>query len=132
MNLIKKSFTKRYWENKKELFGLIFMEELTDIEAANQLHISRQYVHRMRKKSYESILGDKLELISPIMILLIPLMIADYISRTLSSKKESVEHLDDKSFGWSSKIIVHKAVMGQEFSIKYISGTLPLGDTLLT
>lgn len=36
-------------KNKKELFGLIFMEELTDIEAANQLHISRQYVHRMRK-----------------------------------------------------------------------------------
>ena len=40
-------------KNKKELFGLIFMEELTDIEAANQLHISRQYVHRMRKKYYE-------------------------------------------------------------------------------
>lgn len=42
-------------ENKKELFRLIFMEGLTDIEAANQLHISRQYVHRMRKKYYEKI-----------------------------------------------------------------------------
>ena len=42
-------------KNKKELFRLIFMEELTDIEAANQLHISRQYVHRMRKKYYEEI-----------------------------------------------------------------------------
>ncbi|MFG6323928.1 MAG: sigma-70 family RNA polymerase sigma factor [Lachnospiraceae bacterium] len=42
-------------ENKKELFRLIFMKGLTDIEAANQLHISRQYVHRMRKKYYEEI-----------------------------------------------------------------------------
>lgn len=50
-----------------------------------------------------AILGDKLELISPIMILLILLMIADYISGMLASKKEAVEHPDDKSFGWSSK-----------------------------
>ena len=42
-------------ENKKELFRLIFMEGLTDIEVANQLHVSRQYVHRMRKKYYEEI-----------------------------------------------------------------------------
>ena len=28
------------------------MEGLTDIEVANQLHVSRQYVHRMRKQYY--------------------------------------------------------------------------------
>ena len=41
--------------NKKELFRLIFIDGLSDIEVANQLHISRQYVHRMRKKYYEKI-----------------------------------------------------------------------------
>ena len=63
-----------------------------------------------------AILGDKLELISPIMILLILLMIADYISGMLASKKEAVEHPDDKSFGWSSK----KSVIGIYKKIGYI------------
>ena len=63
-----------------------------------------------------AILGDKLELISPIMILLIFLMIADYISGMLASKKEAIEHPDDKRFGWSSK----KSVMGIYKKMGYI------------
>lgn len=63
-----------------------------------------------------AILGDKLKLISPIMLLLIILMIADYVSGMLASKKEAVEHPDDINFGWSSK----KSVMGIYKKVGYI------------
>lgn len=55
-----------------------------------------------------AVIGDKLEMISPIMFLLIILMAADYVSGMLASKKESVEHPDDVNYGWSSK----KSIMG--------------------
>ncbi|MDE7323567.1 MAG: phage holin family protein [Lachnospiraceae bacterium] len=63
-----------------------------------------------------AVLGDKFALISPIMILLILLMIADYISGMLASRKEAVEHPDDKRFGWSSK----KSIMGIYKKVGYI------------
>lgn len=43
-------------KNKKEIFRLIFMEGLTDMEVAVQMQMSRQYVHRMRKLFYEKII----------------------------------------------------------------------------
>lgn len=63
-----------------------------------------------------AVIGDKLELISPILLLLIFLMIADYISGMLASKKEAAEHPDNKNFGWSSR----KSVMGIYKKVGYI------------
>ena len=42
-------------ENKRKIFQLIFQEGLSDMEVANILRMSRQYVHRIRKEFYEKI-----------------------------------------------------------------------------
>lgn len=48
-------------------------------------------------------IGTRLNLLFPGLLLLTLLMIADYISGMLASKKEALEHSDDKEYGWSSK-----------------------------
>ena len=48
-------------------------------------------------------ISDRLGLLFPSIILLFVLMAADYISGMLAAKKESLEHLFDKNYGWSSK-----------------------------
>lgn len=63
-----------------------------------------------------SIIGNELEMMSPAMILLIFLMIVDYISGMLASKKEAVEHPNNKKYGWSSK----KSIMGIYKKVGYI------------
>lgn len=63
-----------------------------------------------------AVIGDKLEMISPIMLLLILLMIADYISGMLAAKKEAVEHPGDNNYGWSSK----KSIIGIYKKVGYI------------
>ena len=63
-----------------------------------------------------SIIGNELEMISPAMILLIFLMIVDYISGMLASKKEAVEYPNNKKYGWSSK----KSIMGIYKKVGYI------------
>ena len=55
-----------------------------------------------------TIIGNELEMISPALILLILLMITDYFSGMLASKKEAVEHPNNKKYGWSSK----KSIIG--------------------
>ncbi len=61
-------------------------------------------------------IGDKLGLITPAMILLIFLMAVDYISGMLASKKETIEHPNDKKYGWSSK----KSIIGIYKKVGYI------------
>lgn len=63
-----------------------------------------------------SIIGNELEMISPALILLLFLMIADYISGMLASKKEAVEHPNNKKYGWSSK----KSIIGIYKKVGYI------------
>lgn len=63
-----------------------------------------------------SIIGNELEMISPAMILLIFLMVVDYISGMLASKKEAVEHPNNKKYGWSSK----KSIVGIYKKVGYI------------
>lgn len=53
-----------------------------------------------------TVIGNELEMISPALILLLLLMITDYISGMLASKKEAVEHPNSKKYGWSSKSII--------------------------
>ncbi|MDE5933945.1 MAG: phage holin family protein, partial [Lachnospiraceae bacterium] len=55
-----------------------------------------------------TVIGNELEMISPALILLLLLMITDYTSGMLASKKEAVEHPNSKKYGWSSK----KSIIG--------------------
>jgi toxin secretion/phage lysis holin len=48
-------------------------------------------------------LSERLGILYPVLMLLTVLMIADFISGMAASKKESLEHPEDKSKGWSSK-----------------------------
>lgn len=61
-------------------------------------------------------LGDRMGLICPAIFLLIALMIVDYISGMLASKKEAIEHPDDNKYGWSSK----KSIIGIYKKVGYI------------
>lgn len=81
----------------------------------------------MRKEIFENLLkgiailvgsaiGNELEMISPAMLLLIFLMIVDYISGMLASKKEAVEHPNNQKYGWSSK----KSIIGIYKKVGYI------------
>lgn len=63
-----------------------------------------------------SVIGNELKIISPAIILLIILMIADYISGMLASKKEAVEHPRNSKYGWSSK----KSIIGIYKKVGYI------------
>ncbi len=63
-----------------------------------------------------ALIGSELEIISPAMILLIFLMMADYVSGMLAAKKEAVEHPGSKKYGWSSK----KSIMGIYKKLGYI------------
>ena len=63
-----------------------------------------------------TVIGNELEMIFPAMALLIILMIADYISGMLASKKEAVEHPNNKKYGWSSK----KSIIGIYKKVGYI------------
>lgn len=51
---------------------------------------------------------DKWNLLPPVLVLLSILMIVDYISGMLASKKEALEHPNNKKYGWSSK----KSIIG--------------------
>lgn len=58
----------------------------------------------------------KLETYGPMMLLFIMLMIVDYISGLLASKKEGIEHPGDKNYGWNSK----KGIIGIYKKVGYI------------
>ncbi len=63
-----------------------------------------------------AIIGNELEMISPAIILLIFLMVVDYVSGMLASKKEAMEHPNNKKYGWSSK----KSIIGIYKKIGYV------------
>lgn len=48
-------------------------------------------------------LSAKLGLLLPVMAILAGMMVLDYITGMLASKRESLEHPDDPAYGWSSK-----------------------------
>lgn len=54
--------------------------------------------------------------LSPALILLIFLMVIDYISGMLASKKEAMEHPDNERYGWSSK----KSIIGIYKKVGYM------------
>lgn len=59
--LIRESINKIYDTlsgNKREIFRLVFMEELSDMEVACRLQVSRQYVHRI-KNCYAEMIKNK-------------------------------------------------------------------------
>jgi toxin secretion/phage lysis holin len=59
---------------------------------------------------------DKLIILFPTVILLMILMITDYISGMLASKKEALDYPDNKQYGWSSK----KSLIGIYKKASYI------------
>lgn len=61
-------------------------------------------------------IGNIFEVISPAIVLLMFLMIVDYISGMLASKKEAIEHANNKKYGWSSK----KSIIGIYKKIGYV------------
>lgn len=48
-------------------------------------------------------LSAKLGLLLPVMVILAVMMVLDYITGMLASKRESLEHPDDPAYGWNSK-----------------------------
>lgn len=73
-----------------------------------------------KTKSIITILGtmfaNKFNLLFPTLILLIILMFVDYISGMLASKKEALEHPNNKIYGWNSR----KSIIGIYKKIGYI------------
>lgn len=61
-------------------------------------------------------IGSIFEIISPAIVLLMFLMIVDYISGMLASKKEAIEHPNNKKYGWNSK----KSIIGIYKKIGYV------------
>lgn len=61
-------------------------------------------------------IGSIFEIISPAIVLLMFLMIVDYISGMLASKKEAIEHPNSKKYGWNSK----KSIIGIYKKIGYV------------
>lgn len=59
---------------------------------------------------------DKIGIICPALILFIILMIIDYLSGMLASKKEALENPDNKEYGWNSK----KGIIGIYKKVGYI------------
>lgn len=49
-------------------------------------------------------LSDRLGILFPVLCVLMGAMIIDYFTGMLASKKEAIEHPNDKNYGWSSKI----------------------------
>ena len=48
-------------------------------------------------------ISAKLGILGPILIILTIMMVLDYVTGMLASKREALEHPDDSSYGWSSK-----------------------------
>lgn len=48
-------------------------------------------------------ISAKLGILGPILVILIIMMVLDYITGMLASKKEALEYPDNPSYGWSSK-----------------------------
>lgn len=63
-----------------------------------------------------ALVGAELKIISPAILLLAFLMVTDYVSGMLTSKKEALEHPHNKRYGWSSK----KSIIGIYKKIGYI------------
>jgi len=61
-------------------------------------------------------ISNKLKLLFPMLFLLIVLMIIDYASGMVASKKEAIEHPNSKKYGWSSK----KSILGIYKKVGYI------------
>ncbi len=61
-------------------------------------------------------IGNSMGLLIPTLMLLITLMVIDYISGMLASKKESIEYPDKLQYRWSSK----KSIIGIYKKIGYI------------
>lgn len=48
-------------------------------------------------------ISAKLGILYPVLIILMLMMVLDYITGMLASKKEAMEHPDESGYGWSSK-----------------------------
>lgn len=84
---------------------------LLDMEKKQYLSVTKSVVTLI-----STYIGNVFELISPAIVLLMFLMIVDYISGMLASKKEAIEYPNNKKYGWSSK----KSIIGIYKKIGYI------------
>lgn len=48
-------------------------------------------------------ISAKLGILGPVMLILFGMMVLDYVTGMLASKKEALEYPEDASYGWSSK-----------------------------
>ena len=48
-------------------------------------------------------ISAKLGILGPILVILTIMMVLDYVTGMLASKREALEHPDDSGYGWSSK-----------------------------
>lgn len=48
-------------------------------------------------------LSARLGILFPVLVVLVAMMIADYISGMMASKTEAIDHPNDSNYGWSSK-----------------------------
>ena len=48
-------------------------------------------------------LSARLGILLPVLCVLLPAMVLDYITGMLASKREALEHPDDPAYGWSSR-----------------------------
>ena len=63
-----------------------------------------------------TLISDKFGIVVPALILLSLLMVVDYLSGMLASKKEALEHPNNKKYGWSSK----KSIIGIYKKVGYM------------
>lgn len=61
-------------------------------------------------------ISAQLGILYPVLCVLLGLMIVDYITGMMASKKESLEHPDDSTYGWSSR----KGVIGIFKKVGYL------------
>lgn len=61
-------------------------------------------------------ISAKLGILFPVLAVLVAMMVVDYLTGMLASKKEAIEHPDDPSKGWSSK----KGTIGIMKKVGYI------------
>ena len=65
--------------------------------------MKREYMIQGTLTAVGAYLSSRLGILFPVLYLLLGMMVLDYVSGMLASKKEALDHPGDTSYGWSSK-----------------------------
>lgn len=65
--------------------------------------MKREYMIQGTLTAVGAYLSSRLGILFPVLCLLLGMMVLDYVSGMLASKKEALDHPGDTSYGWSSK-----------------------------